>query len=209
LSPPRIWSGGHLDVLEHQFAGGTATHAQLVELLCNRETLHAFLDQECGHTAGAEFRFGLGIHHQGVCIRPVGDPELAAVEQVIPALVLGTQFHRDHIAAGAGLAHGQRTDMLAGDQPGQVLLTLGLGAVALDLVHAQVAVRAITQADRGGRTADLLHGDHVRQVTHARTPVLLADGDAQHTQRAHLRPQVHRELVAAIDLGGTGRDLGL
>ena len=46
---------------------------------------------------------------------------------------------RDDVAAGARLAHGERADVLAGDQLGQVLLLLRVGAVALDLVHAQVA----------------------------------------------------------------------
>ena len=34
-------------------------------------------------------------------------------------------------------------------------------------------------------------------------------GDAEHAELAHLAPQVHRELVAAVDLGGARRDLGL
>ena len=39
--------------------------------------------------------------------------------------------------------------------------------------------------------------------------VFLGHGDAQHAELAHLAPQVHRELVAAVDLGGARRDLGL
>jgi hypothetical protein len=83
------------------------------------------------------------------------------------------------------------------------------GAVALDLVHAQVAVRAIAQAHAGRRAADFFHGNHVRQVAHVGAAVFLAHGDAQHAQGAHLLPQVHRELVVAVDLGRAGRDLGL
>ena len=104
---------GHLDVVEHQLAGVAATHAELVELLRDREALHAFFDQERGDAAGAEFRLGLGVDDQRVGVRAVGDPELAAVEQVVAALVLGLELHRDHVAAGARLAHGQRADMFA------------------------------------------------------------------------------------------------
>ena len=95
------------------------------------------------------------------------------------------------------------------DQLGQVFLALGVGAVALDLVDAQVAVGAVAQADRGRRAADLLHRDHVGQVAHAGAAVFLADRDAEHAEGAHLGPQVHRKLVAAVDLGRARRDLGL
>jgi hypothetical protein len=168
-----------------------------------------FSIEEGGDAARAELGLGLGVDHQGVGVGAVGDPHLAAVEQVVAALVLGLELHADDVAAGAGLAHGQRAHMLAADQLGQVLLLLRLGAVALDLVDAQVAVRAVAQADRGAGAADLLHRDHVRQVAHVGAAVLLGHGDAQHAQLAHLAPQVHRELVAAVDLGRARRDLGL
>jgi hypothetical protein len=45
--------GGNLAILEHQFAGVGAAHAELVELLRGGETLHAFLDDEGGHAAAA------------------------------------------------------------------------------------------------------------------------------------------------------------
>src|SRR5690606_30879821 len=98
--------------------------------------------------AGAEFGLGLGVDHQGVGVGAVGDPHLGAVEQVVAALVLGLELHADDVGAGARLAHGQRTHVLAADQPGQVLGLLGVGAVAVDLVHAQVGVRAVGQAHR-------------------------------------------------------------
>jgi hypothetical protein len=112
----------HFDVLEHQLAGVAAAHAQLVELLRDGEALHALLDQEGRDAARAQLGLGLGVDHQRVGVGAVGDPHLAAVEQVVAALVLGLQLHRDDVAAGAGLAHGQRAHVLAGDQLGQVLL---------------------------------------------------------------------------------------
>mmetsp|Transcript_26227 Transcript_26227/g.61964 ORF Transcript_26227/g.61964 Transcript_26227/m.61964 type:complete len:421 (+) Transcript_26227:5135-6397(+) len=201
--------GRHLDILEHQLAGVAAAHAELVELLRDAETLHALLDQEGGHTPRAQLRLGLGVDDEGVGVRSVSDPHLAAVEDVVAALVLGAQLHADDVRAGAGFAHRQRADMLAADQLGQVFGALRVIAVALDLVHAQVAVRAVGQAHRRAGAADLLHRHHVGQVAHVGAAVLLGDGDAQHAQLAHLAPQIHRELVAAVDLGGAWRDLGL
>ena len=70
--------------------------------------------------------------------------------------------------------------MLAADQLGQVLGALGIGAVALDLVDTQVAVRTIAQAHRGAGTRDFFHRNHVRQVAHVGAAVFLAHGDAEH-----------------------------
>jgi hypothetical protein len=184
-----------------------AAHAQLVELLRDAEPAHPLLDQEGRHAARAQLGLALGVDHQRVGIRAVGDPHLRAVEQVVTALVLGAQLHRQHVRARARLAHRQRADMLAADEPGQVFFLLRVVAVALDLVHAQVAVGAVAQAHGRAGAADLLHRHHVREVPHVGTAVLLRHGDAQHAQVAHLAPQVHRELVAAVDFGGAGGDL--
>ena len=95
----------HFDVVEHQFACVAAAHAQLVEFLCDAETLHAFFNQESGDTTGAELGFGFGIDHQSVGVRAVGDPHLAAIENVVAAFVLGFELHADDVAAGIGFGH--------------------------------------------------------------------------------------------------------
>lgn len=151
---------------------------------------------------------GLGVDHQGVGVGAVGDPHLGAVEHVAVALLVGAQLHADHVGAGARLAHRQRADVLAGNQLGQVLGFLRGGAVAVDLVHAQIGVRAVGQADRGAGAGDFLHRHHVGQVAHVGAAVFLADGHAQHAQVPELAPQIHRELVAAVDFGGARGDLG-
>ena len=45
------------------------------------------------------------------------------------------------------------------------------------------------------------------EVTHIRAAVRLLDGNAKQSEVAELAPQIHRELVAAIDLGSARRDL--
>ena len=45
--------------------------------------------QEGRDAARAQLGLGLGIHHQGVGVRTVGDPELAAIEQVVITPVHG------------------------------------------------------------------------------------------------------------------------
>src|SRR5690606_41165321 len=65
------------------------------------------------------------------------------------ALEFGAAAHRaDHVGAGARLAHRQRAFPLTAAQLWQVLLALGLVAVGVQVRHAEVGVRAVTQADR-------------------------------------------------------------
>ena len=47
----------------------------------------------------------------------------------------------------------------------------------------------------------------MREVAEPRAAVALGHGDAEQALLAELRPQVARELVAAIDLGGARGDL--
>ncbi len=99
--------------------------------------------------------------------------------------------------------------MLTADQLGQVLGLLGFIAVAVDLVHTEVAVRTVGQAYRRAGTGDLLHRHHMRQIAHVGAAILFGYRDAQHAQVTKLAPQVHRELVIAVNLGGTRRDFSL
>ncbi len=63
----------------------------------------------------------------------------------------------------------------------------------MDLVHAQVRVRAVGQAHRRRAARDFLHGDAVRQIAEPCPAVFLRHGDAEHAEFAELRPQVARE----------------
>ena len=98
--------------------------------------------------------------------------------------------------------------MLAANQPRQIPPLLILGSITGNLVDAQIGVRAVGQADGGGRPRNFLHRDHVLQVAHGGAAVLFRDRDAQQTHRAHLRPEVHGEGVILVDRRRTGRDFG-
>ena len=115
----------------------------------------------------------------------------------------------DDVGAGAGLAHGERADMAAVDELRQVFALLRLAAVAADLIDAEIAMRAVGEADRGRGAADLLHRDDMREIAHAGAAEFLFDGDAEQAERAHFRPEIAREFVLVVDLGGARRDLAL
>jgi hypothetical protein len=76
---------GNFAVLKDQFAGIGAAHAELVELLRGRKSLETFLDQKCRDAARPSRRIGLGVDHEDLGLRSVGDPHLAAVEDVAVA----------------------------------------------------------------------------------------------------------------------------
>ena len=174
-----------------------------------RKPGHAALDQERRDAARAGLRVGLGVDHQDLGVGPVGDPHLGAVQDVAVALLLGAGPHPDHVGAGAGLAHGERADVLAADQLGQIALLLLMGAVASDLIDAEVRVRPVAEPDRGGCAGDLLHRDDVLGVAEARAAVFLLDRDPVQAERAQARPQIARKLVGPVDRLGARRDLGL
>ncbi len=129
---------GNGAILEHQLTSVGTAHAQLVELLGGGETGHAFFDNKGGNAFGTRSGVGFGVHHQYVCIRTVSDPHFIAVKDVVVAILLGTQLHRDHIRACAGFRHGQSAHVVAADQFGKVLGFLLGGGVDLDLVNTQV-----------------------------------------------------------------------
>src|SRR5690606_37138986 len=118
------------------------------------------------------------------------------------------EFHGDDVRAGVRLGHRQRTNVLAAHQLGQVLALLLFGAVAVNLVDAQVGVGAVGQTNRGGGAADFLHGNHVCQVAHPGSAVFFFHGNTQQAHIAKLPPQVHGELVVTIDFRGAGGDFG-
>ena len=97
--------------------------------------------------------------------------------------------------------------MLAGDQLGQEALLLLVAAVAADLVDAEVGVRAVAEADGGRGAAHLLDRHDVLEIAEARAAILLLDGDAVQAELAHLGPQLAREAVGLVDLGGDRRHL--
>src|SRR5262249_55120488 len=88
----------------------------------------------------------------------------------------------------------------------QVALLLRGAAVQTKLVHAQIGVGAVGQAQRGRGPRNLLHDDTVLEIAEPKPAELLGHRDAMHAQLAKLGPQIARESVAAMDLGGARRN---
>ena len=196
----------HLAILEHQFRGVGAPHAELVQLRRGREPREPLFDDEGGDALRPRPGISLGVDHQGIGVGAVGDPHFRAVEDIAVPLPVGAKLHADHVGPGAGLAHGQGAHVVAGNQFRQVAGFLIVGAVELDLVDRQLRVRPVAQPHRGRGAADFLHGHHVLQITHGGAAIGLVGGNPQQAQAAHLGPQVLGEFVAFVDGGGPGGD---
>src|SRR4029077_21292604 len=110
----------------------------------------------------------------------------------------------DDVGPGIWLRHRERANLLARDEPGQILALLLGRAVAVDLVHAQVGMRAVRQADGGRAARNLLHRNAMREIAEPCPAVLLIDGDPEHAQLAELRPEIARKLVLAANLTAGG-----
>ena len=197
---------GDFAAVEHELAGARAAHAQLVELLGGGESRELAFHDERGDSARAGVGVGLRVDHEHVRVGAVGDPHLGAVQHVPVVSLLGAQLHRDHVGPRSRLAHRQRTDMRAGNEPGEVALALRVVAVSPDLVHAQVRVGAVGEPDRGRGPADFLHRDDVREVAHRGTAEGLLDSDPVQPERPQLFPQIARKLVRLVDRACPGGD---
>jgi hypothetical protein len=91
---------------------------------CAVESPEAPLDQESRDAARAGIGIGLAVDHEHIGAGAIGDPELAAVEDVAVALPLGLELHGHDVGARARLRHGERADVLARDQLGQIFALL-------------------------------------------------------------------------------------
>src|SRR5690242_3485178 len=95
---------------------------------------------------------------------------------------------------------------MSGYEFGQIFALLLRTAVAAELVDAQIRMRTVRQADRGASPRYFLHRHTMLEIAEAGSAELLLDGDTVQAQCAHLRPQVTREDVFAIDRIGTRRN---
>ena len=67
-------------------------------------------------------------------------------------------------------------------------------------------MRAVGKPDGAGGARNLLHRDAMFQIAEPGAAILLRDGDAVQAERTHLRPELAREPVLAVDPLGKRRD---
>ncbi len=96
---------GDMAIVKHQLCCGRAAHAHFLDLLPDGKARIILLDQKRGDALAARAAIGLGIDHEGISIRRIGDPEFGAVENISALHGVSFQFHRDDIGTSARLRH--------------------------------------------------------------------------------------------------------
>src|SRR5690606_3515421 len=100
----------------------------------------------------------------------------------------------------------ERADVRSVEELRQEAPLLLRGAEAANLVHAEVCLHRVREADRRRCPGELLDDEDLREITEPGAAELGLERHAEKAQRAEPRPQLPRELVLAIDLGRTRRD---
>src|SRR3984893_12573052 len=113
----------------------------------------------------------------------VGDEGLRSVEHVAVAGLLRGGAHALEVRAGAGLAHGDGADELAGDEPRQPAPLLLLGAV-MQNVRRHDAGMERRGGGTGAREAELAADHRLMRAAAPCSAILLGDGGAEEPRRA-------------------------
>ena len=116
-----------------------------MQLLAMLESFGCGRHQESGDLFILNVR--LGVHHDDISRAAISDPQFGAGEPVAAFDFFAASAHRHHVGTGVGFADGQCANELAGGQFGQEFGLLLLGSVERDLVHAEVGMGDIAEAD--------------------------------------------------------------
>ena len=141
-----------------------------------------------------------------VGVRPVADPGLRAVDDVVIAVEHGLRRDRRHVGSGLRLGQGIGAELFAAEharQPGRALV---VGAEACQRGRRQ-RVHGDVDADAhpGGR--DLLEHLQVDLVRLSAAALLLRERQREQPGLAEQREHVARELRVGLGLGGPRREL--
>ena len=193
------------DQIEH--AEGGAKRDWFVPIVADAEAgfggpLNAFEIMKNYIEAGAS-----GVHFEDQLASEKKCGHLGGKEHEAVAVGHCARAHGQHVGARLRLAHCQCADQRAFDKPGQKSLLLLGRAEALQLIHAEVRMCRVGEANRSRRTADLFHDEHVCEIAEPGAAERWLDGYAKQADRAELAPQIARENVARVDVRRQGRDL--
>ena len=197
----------HPHVVEEQLGGVLGVLADLVQVAAALEALHAALDHEQRDALVAGVGVGARDDDHQVGQDAVGDERLAAVEDVVVALVDGGGADALEVGAGARLGHRDRGDLLAAGQVGEPALLLLVVRAGDEVGHDHV----VEQRERRAVDAAVGHllADHhvVAEVGRAPAAVLLVELEAEQSLRAGLGPDLAVDDPVLLPLVVVGDDL--
>ena len=169
-----------------------------------REPGRPFLHQEAVDLAVVLLR----PHDGDVGDRPVRDPELRAIQDVLVALLRGARLHAAGIGAVVRLGETEAPDLGARGELWQPLLLLRLGAVRVDRVHHEATLHGRGGAQPGIAALQLLHDEAVGHVVESGAAVAL-QRRAEDAHLAELRNEMRRERPLPMRVGDERQELAL
>ena len=181
---------GHAHLVHHDHAGGAGAQRKLAFDLGRREAFHALFEHEA--TNGAAVFLALGPDHEDVGEGRVGNPRLAAGDDVIVAILLGVGLHPRRIGARIGFGQTEAADQLARGETGQVLLLLLFAAEGLYRVHHQARLNAGHRTVAAIDPLDLARDEAVGDIAGADAAIFFRHGNAQHPGLPHQREEFGR-----------------
>jgi hypothetical protein len=196
----------HAHVLERQDGRVAGVVAQLLQLAADVEAGRVRGHDDERHAAEAALAAGAGQQGHEVGLRAVGDPHLAAVDDVVVAIGHGAGANGGHVAAGVRFADADGADQVPGDGRGQ--------EAAFEVVAAELGqgggghVGVDGDAHRHGGAvgpAQLFQQHGAVPVVHAAAAISLRVVQAQQAEVAHLlehvtgRPDARR--LPFLDVG--------
>jgi len=184
---------GHEDAIHHDLPRDRGAQGHLARDLRKGESLHPALDEEA-----ADLAVELGPDHADIGDRAVGDPRLAAREQVAPVGLLGARAHAAGIRAVVRLGEAEAAHELPACEPGEETLALGLRAVGVDRMHDQRGLHAHRRAIARVDPLDLARDQSVGHVRDGRTAIALGQRRSEQSQGAHLSQDLPIEALLAI-----------
>jgi len=176
--------------------------------MCVRLDLHPLLDEKerdcfgwlnlgrCGARVDEIHVAKLTVAH-----RPVRDPHLGAIQ--LPTAIGklgGGRPHRENIRPRLWLGHAHASDGVAGAGGGKEAFTLLPCPVPRQIVHKELRVREVREAERRVRVRKLLVYDARSDGVHPCAAVRGIDGDAQQPQLARAREELAVERLAAVEV---------
>ena len=189
----------HAAVFENQLAGGRRADAELVFLLADGEAGEVALDEERGDAVVAGLGIDGGEDDEESGFVAVGDPQLAAVEDVVAAFGVGAGRQRERVAAGAGFGERVGADGV-GCHARQVALLLLVVAPAQQRVDDERVLHVDEDADGGVDARQLFDGEDRVEERAAGAAVLLGNLDAHQAELEELVKQVFVEDALFVHL---------
>ena len=149
---------------------------------------------------------GVSVNQATMGHRRVGDPELAAVEQIAFTVLRRCRAQRRHVRTGVGLGDREAADFFTGDERrNKFFLLLFAAKLQQRQCRTDLHVDGNPHGAVGPRNlfGDQHHGEKAETVAAVR----FRNHRAVETQLAHLFYQVRTKILFLIILGGARRDL--